>query len=403
MTTTSPRTRTRTAIRADRLFDGTGAGAIADPLVVVEDGRILSVDAGPRAEVPADAALVELPSTTLLPGLIDTHVHLSFDASLDPVGALAARDEATVLDAMAEAGAAQLAAGVTTVRDLGDRDYLSITLRASSSGPLPTIVAAGPPITSAGGHCHFLGGVASGVDGIRAAVREHAERGADVIKVMASGGMMTEGTDVHAAQFSPAELRFLVTEAHRHGLPVTAHAHALDAVVDAVAAGVDGIEHCSFMTPGGVVAPDDVVAAIVARRIAVGATLGLVPVEGMVPPAELLRLLPALLATQARLIRDRAVVVAGTDAGIAPVKPHGVLPRGLADLVTLGMTTAEALRAGTHVAAQVCGLSDRKGRVAPGYDADLLAVHGDPLTDIADLLRPAAVLVGGRSVLPVPA
>jgi imidazolonepropionase-like amidohydrolase len=233
-------TRTRTAIRADRLFDGTGSRMIAHPLVVVEDGRITSVATGPRAEVPPDAELVDLPGTTLLPGLIDTHVHLCFDASLDAVGALAARDDDAVLAAMAEAGAGQLAAGVTTVRDLGDRDYLSITLRGTAPGPLPTIVAAGPPITSAGGHCHFLGGVASGIDGIRAAVREHAERGVEVIKVMASGGMLTEGTDVNAAQFSPAELRFLVSEAHRHGLPVTAHAHALDAVVDAVAAGVDG-------------------------------------------------------------------------------------------------------------------------------------------------------------------
>jgi imidazolonepropionase-like amidohydrolase len=395
-------TRTRTAIRADRLFDGTGSRAIAHPVIIVEDGRITSVETGPRAEVPPDAELLDLPGTTLLPGLIDTHVHLCFDASADAVGALAARDDDAVLAAMAEAAAGQLAAGVTTVRDLGDRDYLSIALRGTATGPLPTIVAAGPPITSAGGHCHFLGGVATGVDGIRAAVREHVERGADVIKVMASGGIMTAGTVTHEAQFSPAELRFLVTDAHRHGLPVTAHAHALSAIVDAVAAGVDGIEHCTFRTADGVHAPDDVVGAIVAQRIAVGATLGLVPVEGLVPPAELIRHLPAMLAAVARLIGERAVV-AGTDAGIAPVKPHGVLPRGLAQLVELGMSTAEALCAGTHVAAQVCGSGDRKGRVADGYDADLLAVHGDPLTDIADLLRPAAVLLGGRSVTPVAA
>jgi imidazolonepropionase-like amidohydrolase len=303
---------------------------------------------------------------------------------------------------MADAAAAQLAAGVTTVRDLGDRDYLSLAFRATATGPLPTIVAAGPPITSAGGHCHFLGGTASGVEGIRAAIDEHAQRGADVIKVMASGGMMTAGTVVHQSQFSPAELRFLVTEAHHHGLPVTAHAHALSAIVDAVAAGVDGIEHCAFRTADGVHAPDDVVGAIVARRIVVGATMGLHPVEGLVPPPELMRHMPAMLAAIGRLIRDGAVVVAGTDAGIAPVKPHGVLPLGLAQLTELAMTPVEALRAGTHVAAQVCGLGDRKGRVAPGYDADLLAVAGNPLVDIADLRRPVAVLVGGRSVLPSP-
>jgi imidazolonepropionase-like amidohydrolase len=116
---------------------------------------------------------------------------------------------------MAQAAAAQLRAGVTTVRDLGDRDYLALRLRETRTG-LPTIVAAGPPITSAGGHCHFLGGVAE--RGVRDAVREHAERGVDVIKVMASGGFLTSGTDVDGRQFTPDDLAALVDEAHRHGL-----------------------------------------------------------------------------------------------------------------------------------------------------------------------------------------
>jgi imidazolonepropionase-like amidohydrolase len=302
-----------------------------------------------------------------------------------------------VLEAMAEAAGAQLRAGVTTVRDLGDRDYLALRLRESATG-LPTIVAAGPPITSVGGHCHFLGGVVE--RGVRDAVREHAERGVDVIKVMASGGFLTSGTDVDARQFTSDDLAALVDEAHRHGLPVTAHAHALDAIVDGVAAGVDGLEHCTFVDGDRIVAPDDLVATIVRRRVAVGATLGIVPTTlPVAPPPELLRILPAVLATHARLIAEGAVVVAGTDAGIAPVKPHGVLPHGLAQLVQLGMSPAEALTAGTSTAAQVCGLGDRKGRVRAGYDADLLAVDGDPLTDVTALLRPVAVLVAGRPVM----
>jgi len=383
---------TRTALRAARLFDGVTTHT--DPLVLVEDGRISEVRTGPP---PADAELLDLGDATLLPGLIDTHVHLAFDAGLDPVAALATRDDDAVLEAMAEAAAAQLRAGVTTVRDLGDRDYLALRLRETRSG-LPTIVAAGPPITSPGGHCHYLGGVAE--RGVRDAVREHAERGVDVIKVMASGGFLTSGTAVDGRQFTPDDLLALVDEAHRHGLPVTAHAHALEAIVDGVAAGVDGLEHCSFVDGDRVGAPDDLVATIVRRRIAVGATVGIAPTSlPTAPPPELLKILPDLMANLARLIREGAVVVAGTDAGIAPIKPHGVLPHGLMHLAQLGMSPAEAITAGTSTAAQVCGLGDRKGRVRPGYDADLLAVDGDPLTDLAALLRPVAVLVAGRPVV----
>jgi len=383
---------TRTALRAARLFDGVTTHT--DPLVLVEDGRITEVRTGPA---PADADLLDLGEATLLPGLIDTHVHLAFDAGLDAVAALATRDDDAVLEAMAEAAAAQLRAGVTTVRDLGDRDYLALRLRESRTG-LPTIVAAGPPITSAGGHCHFLGGVAE--RGVRDAVREHAERGVDVIKVMASGGGMTPESDVQKPQFTPDDLAALVDEAHRHGLPVTAHAHALEAIVDGVAAGVDGLEHCTFIDGDRVHAPDEVVEAIVRRRIAVGATVGLVPVEGgFRPPPFLATIMPDLMANLARLIREGAVIVAGTDAGIAPIKPHGVLPHGLLHFVQLGMSPVEALTAGTSTAAQVCGLGDRKGRVRPGYDADLLAVDGDPTTDIGALLRPVTVLVAGRPVV----
>ncbi|MDN5861073.1 MAG: amidohydrolase family protein [Pseudonocardia sp.] len=385
-------------MRAARMFDGTGPSTVADPLVVIEDGRIASVEFGSRAAAPADADTLDLRGATLLPGLIDAHVHLGFDAGPDVVDALADRDDAALLDAMAAAGAAQLAAGVTTVRDLGDRDYASLRLRERPV-PLPTIAAAGPPITSLGGHCHFLGGEARGVDGVRAAVREHAERGVDVIKVMASGGAMTAGSDVNLAQFAPAELAELVAEAHRHGLPVTAHAHALPAIEAAVAAGVDGIEHCTFMTPGGVRAPQELLERIVAQRIAVSATLGIVPCPDFAgPPPEMLRHLPDMLAVHARLIAMGALFVVGTDAGIAPIKPHGVLPHALGDLPKLGMTPVEALRCGTSTAARVCGFGDSKGRIAAGFDADLLAVDGDPTADLTALQRPVAVLAGGLRV-----
>jgi imidazolonepropionase-like amidohydrolase len=384
-----------TAIRASWLFDGTGSVLIANPLVVLDGAVIRSVESG--GDAPEGGRFVDFDGATLLPGLVDTHVHLAFDASADPVGSLAARDDDAALAAMAAAGRASLRAGVTTVRDLGDRGYLSLQLRDRAGQP--TLVAAGPPITSPAGHCHFLRGAAEPTEqGVRAAVREHAGRGVDVIKIMASGGTLTPGTRQECAQFDPGVLRAAVDEAHRHGLPVTAHAHGTPAIADALAAGVDGMEHVSFWSADGVDTPEELLRAVADRRIVVGATVGMVPVPGLAPPPAVLARIPKIIQNYRRLHELGAPFVAGTDAGIAPVKPHGVLAWAPPLLRDLGMGPAESLRAVTSVAAGVCGLAHRKGRVAPGYDADLLVIDGDPLADATALQRVRAVWARGALV-----
>jgi imidazolonepropionase-like amidohydrolase len=250
-----------------------------------------------------------------------------------------------------------------------------------------------------------MGGEAGHSGELRAAVREHADRGVDIIKVMASGGAMTAGTDVLACQYTLGQLRTVVEEAHARGLAVTAHAHGLPAVIQAVDAGVDGIEHCSCLTERGIDVPAGLPERLAANQIIVCPTMGRKP--GGTPP-------PAVLALQQRtgltwqdrqamtgqLHQAGVLIASGVDAGISDGKPHGILALAIADLTAGGIPAASALASATSLAAQACGLSSRKGRLHPGYDADLTVVNGDPLTDIAALTAVRAVYLGGQPVQP---
>jgi len=381
----------RWGLRARRLFDGeafhTGA-----PLVVVSGDRISEVDLAGNG-VSAGLPIVDLGDVTLLPGLIDAHVHLAFDPAGDVVRQMQADSDEVLLQRMHRHAQAALRAGITTVRDLGDRSYLASVLReryASDPQAGPEILMAGPPITRRGGHCWFLGGEADTPEELAAAVTERAARGVDVIKVMATGGVITPGCQPYESQYGPAELKLIADAAHRAGVPATAHAHGNPGIADAVAAGMDGIEHCFFRTKQGISLDLQTVAALAETGVYVSTTTAR-------PPGELPADSVQSRENFARMHRAGVRLVCSSDAGVRPWKPHDSLPHGPIEFGTrLGFTSAQALASVTSLAAQACAVGDRKGKIAPGYDADLLAVAGDPAADLPAILHPTAIYRAGR-------
>ncbi len=396
------------AIRAAHAFDGSRflpGGAT----VLIEGDRIVSVESG-RVALPAGAEVAEH-AGTVLPGLIDCHTHVVADCTfggLERTGGMTDEDiDAVIVESLR----AHASAGVTTVRDLGDIRYRTLAFRDVPG--LPRVVASGPPITTPDGHCHFLGGAVGGMldADLRAAVSERAERGVDVVKVMASGGFATPGTDQLGAQFTAAELAVLVDQAHRAGLPLVAHAHSLAAMENASAAGVDGIEHFTGLsTAQGSHIDDDFLQQVARRGLFVDLTMGndrslhaLMPA----PPPPLAELMTRFgvssfddfyvsrIGELARLREHGVRLIAGVDSGMGPTKRHGNLWRTVGEMVEGGYLAAEALAAATSVAAQACGLAAEVGRLAPGHAADVLVVDGDLSQDLTTLSAPRAVLVNG--------
>jgi len=392
------------AFDGERFLDG---GAT----VLVEGQEIVGVEPF-GFEVPADVEVASYDGT-LLPGLVDPHVHLVADGelgSLERVRSMADEE----IDAVISRTLAQEARhGVTTVRDLGDRGYRTIGFRDAAAPGVPRIVASGPPFTTEDGHCHYLGGAAEGSGAIRTAMAEHLDRGVDVVKVMASGGMLTPGTDQLGIQFSASDLALIVSLAHDAGLPAVAHAHSVRGAWHAVGAGVDGLEHFTCLTDEGLRTPTDLLDAIAAAGIVVDQTLGwnksAIDLDRIPPPLRALMtrfdLLPdtmeAARADQLRLMREHGVrVVCGTDSGISPPKIHGdSLWRAVRETSAM-VPLDEALSWATSYAAEVLGLSQVTGRLRPGLAADLLVVDGDLSSDPDALGRPVAVLVRGVEVTP---
>jgi imidazolonepropionase-like amidohydrolase len=382
------------ALGADRIHRGPGDFG---PGVVLLEGGVVS-DVRPR-DGPLPVELTELGDVTVLPGLVDCHLHLAFDASADVVPPLLHDGDDELLQRMADNARTALAVGITTVRDLGDRRFLSLELRRRlradpTSGP--ELLVAGPPITRSKGHCWFLGGEADTVEQLRAAVRERAARGCDVVKVMATGGALTPGWGPHESQYDADRLAVVVAEAHEAGLPVAAHAHGPEGIRDSVAAGVDSVEHCTWFTADGVEVDRAVARRMAAAGTVLGATLGRRPGAASLPAVA--ARLGIYFDTVAELLGHGVVVAAGSDAGVSPAKPHDVLPRGLLELTDRGVAVDDALATATTTAAAACGVGTRKGRIARGYDADLLVVRGDPRSSPAALLDVERVYRAGVRV-----
>ncbi len=365
---------------------------------VVVDGELITF-VGPRREAEhaagPDAERVEIPGT-LLPGLVDAHVHLGFDGSDAPVAHMQARDDAELLLRMASAAGELLDAGVTTARELGARNFLDVDVKkAIAAGYVagPRLLVATRPITTTGGHCWFMGGEADGVDEVRKAARVHMRAGADVIKVMATGGFMTGGSAPWHPQFSVDEIAAAVAEAHRLGRTVAAHAHGTPGIRNAVHAGVDTIEHCTWVTPDGAAIDEEVLAEMVRRRVSVCPTMNCrwdALAEPDAPPFA-----AGLLDRIARMREAGVRIIAGTDAGIDGV-PHGRYLDGLDGLAASGMNPNEVLTAATVDAAAALGVSQLTGTLQPGKAADVIGVLGDPTTDLGTLRFMPLVVAAGR-------
>ncbi|WP_435122472.1 amidohydrolase family protein [Micromonospora tulbaghiae] len=383
-------------LRAGRALLGDDELLTPDAAVAVVGRRILW--AGPRAELPEVLRGLDecdLGGLTLLPGLIDAHVHLAFDTGPDPAAALAAVDDTVLLKEMTANAHRHLLAGVTTVRDLGARSFLDVAVaRATAADPAlgARVVPAGAPITVPDGHCWYLGGACADDDAVADRIRLSHDSGVQVVKIMATGGFLTTRTQPGAPQFGADTLRAVTRLAHRLRLPVAAHAHGTQGIRDAVEAGCDTIEHCTWVGDGRL----EFDRAVVDRMVDLG-TVVCPTVNGNArnpsgridwrERREHLR----------ELIEAGVPVIAGTDAGIQNIA-HGSLVDGLEIMPDFGLTPRQVLRSATAGAALALGLSDTTGRIAGGHDADLIAVGGDPTADLTVLRAPALVVSRGVAV-----
>lgn len=392
------------AIRHIRILDGRGH-KLERGTLVIEGDRIAAIGPDQTVRVPKGAQRVDGRGLTVLPGLIDCHVHFCLGAEADVVAAVEEESSAVTLLKAAELARRTLRAGFTTVRDVGFRDHAVFALkRAIEAGltPGPRILAAGLAICMPGGHARFIGREADGVEAVRAAVRDQLAAGAEVIKVIASGGVLTPGTSPDQAQMTVEELSAAVEVAATHGRHVAAHAHGASGMKNALRAGVHSIEHATLM--------DDEAAAMMTQRgvymvptLSALATTAACPTGCGIPDSARSKAKNMVKQHEKSFraaVRRGVPIALGTDAG-TPFNHHGENAQELERMVALGMTPMDAIMTSTSAAARLLRLSDEIGTIEVGKQADLLVVEGNPLRNIGLLLkqeRIVGVMQRGRFV-----
>lgn len=402
-----------TYIRAGRLFDGTGDKVRENMVIVVQGDRIQTVNPAGSVSIPAGATVIDLSHATVLPGLIDCHTHLG--ARADRYDEIYYFKDTPFQSAFAAVVHARktLEAGFTSVRDVGSLPFLAVDLRNSINEgliPGPRVVASGPAISITGGHGDINNfspqtrvsmfpeerdfQIADGVDQVRHVVRAQVKYGVDVIKILATGGVLSKGDSPGAPQFSFEELKTAADEAHMAGRKIAAHAHGTQGIKNAILAGIDSIEHASLIDDEGIrlakehgtylvmdIYNDDY---ILGKAVEFG-----LPQENVDKEKQVGRLQRENFQ---RAVQAGAKMAFGTDAG---VYPHGDNAKQFYYMVKFGMTPAQAIRAATTSAADLIGRSKDVGSVEPGKYADIIAVSADPLQDVRVLENVGFVMKGG--------
>ena len=397
------------AVKAGKLLDVRTGNVRANQIIWIEGGRIKQIGdaAALESQLPPGAQRIDLSSSTVLPGLIDCHTHITMSPwTLGVAGRRLSDSRQAVLGV--RNARVTLEAGFTTIRNVGAAGYSDFAVRDGINAgeiPGPRILASGPSLTITGGHgdenflapeFHATGdGVADGVEEVTKKVRLNIKYGADVIKFLATGGVLSEGDDPALEQYTPEEMKAIITTAHGLGRKVAAHAHGALGIKNAVLAGVDSIEHGSYINDEDIQLMKERGTYLVPTLYLEDwllehyAELGLT--ENVVGKAKLI--LPLARKNIEHAIHSGVKIAFGTDAA---VYPHGQNAHEFAVMVKLGLTPLQAIQTSTVSAADLIGWSDRVGTLEPGKFADLIAVSGDPIADVTVLENVKFVMKGGE-------